>query len=101
MCPLRGSCGEGKSLCADGESPHVSEESLHTNEESLHTNETSPHANETPLHTTPHPLPEESRTLRKLAQPNSTVLVREALLLNQLRGTTVTCFANCCEWKGE
>lgn len=87
MCPLRGSCGEGKSLCADGESPHVSEESLHTNEESLHT--------------TPHPLPEESRTLRKLAQPNSTVLVREALLLNQIRGTTVTCFANCCEWKGE
>ena len=87
MCPLRGSCGEGKSLCADGESPHVSEESLHTNEESLHT--------------TPHPLPEESRTLRKLAQPNSTVLVREALLLNQIRGNTVTCFANCCEWKGE
>lgn len=87
MCPLRGSCGEGKLLCADGESPHVSEESLHTNEESLHT--------------TPHPLPEESRTLRKLAQPNSTVLVREALLLNQIRGTTVTCFANCCEWKGE
>lgn len=87
MCPLRGSCGEGKLLCADGESPHVSEESLHTNEESLHT--------------TPHPLPEESRTLRKLAQPNTTVLVREALLLNQIRGTTVTCFANCCEWKGE
>ena len=87
MCPLRGSCGEGKLLCADGESPHVSEESLHTNEESLPT--------------TPHPLPEESRTLRKLAQPNSTVLVREALLLNQIRGTTVTCFANCCEWKGE
>lgn len=87
MCPLRGSCGEGKLLCADGESPHVSEESLHTNEESLHT--------------TPHPLPEESRTLRKLAQPNTTVLVREALLLNQIRGTTVTCFANCCEWEEE
>lgn len=101
MCPLRGSCGEGKLLCADGESPHVSETSPHVSKTSLHTNETSPHANETSLHTTPHPLPEESRTLRKLAQPNSTVLVREALLLNQIRGTTVTCFANCCEWEEE
>lgn len=87
VCPLRDSCVEEKSLGTGEILPNM--------------NEKSPRISEKSPHNTPQLLPEESRTLRKLTQPNTTVLVREGLLLNQIHGTTVTCFADCCEWNGE
>ena len=94
VCPLRDWCIDAKAPCIDAKAPYTDKKAPCIDKKAPYTDATSIHNKaRSPL--------EESRTLRKLTQPNTTVLVRQGLLLNQIRGTTVTCFADRFGWSGE